>query len=252
MRIDAPAPHQIHCLMRLWKTVFGEWDGFWEAFRDTVFSPDRCRCVLDGDRVAASLCWMDALYRGQKQAYVYAVLTDPAYRGSGLCRRLMEDTHAHLTGLGYSAVLLVPAEEGLQKMYEKLGYREATTVTEFSCGAASGPVPLRAIGPEEYARLRRQFLPRGGVLQEGSSLAFLSRQAEFFTGEGLLMAAYRDGDTLHAMELLGDPGRAPEIVKALNCRKGTFRTPGKGKPFAMFHPLTEGAAVPEYFGFAFD
>ena len=252
MKIDHPAPSHLPGLLQLWKDVFGEWGGFWELFRDTAFSPDRCRCVFEGDEIAASLCWLDVWCEDQKQAYVYAVVTDPAHRGRGLCRKLMADTHAHLAARGYAAVLLVPAEEGLREMYRKLGYRDATTVTEFSCAAGKEPASLRAIGPEEYARLRREFLPSGGVIQERENLTFLSRQAEFFTGEGFLMAAYTDNGTLHALELLGNQQTAPAIVKALNCREGTFRAPGPDKPFAMFHPLKEDAAMPEYFGFAFD
>ena len=252
MKIDHPAPCHFPRLLQLWKDVFGEWGGFWELFRDTAFSPDRCRCILDGDTIAASLCWLDVWCEGQKMAYLYAVVTDPAHRGRGLCRRLMADTHAHLAALGYEAVLLVPAEESLREMYRKLGYRDATTVTEFSCAAGEGPASLRAIGPEEYAALRRKFLPSGSVIQEGENLTFLSRQAEFFTGEDFLLAAYRDEEILHTMELLGNAQTAPAIVHALDCQEGAFRTPGPDKPFAMFHPLKEDAAALEYFGFAFD
>ena len=54
------------------------------------------------------------------------------------------------------------------------------------------------------------------------------------------------------MELLGDSVLAPGIVYALGCKDGTFFTPGKDEPFAMWHALTEEAIEPEYFGFAFD
>jgi len=152
----------------------------------------------------------------------------------------------------YDAVLLVPAEEALREMYRKLGYRDATRVSELSCGAADAPLSLRAIGPEEYAALRREFLPAGSVVQEGENLRFLSQQAQFYTGEDFLLAAYTEEETLHGMELLGDRSAAPGIVSTLECKKGHFRTPGTETPFAMIHPLTEDAVVPEYFGFAFD
>lgn len=252
MTIDHPAPEQVPQLLELWKGAFGEYNGFWELFLETAFSPRRCRCLLERDRVAASLCWLEGQLEGQKMAYVYAVVTDPAFRGQGLCRRLMEDTHRHLALAGYAAVLLVPAEEGLRAMYRKLGYRDCTAVREFSCGASGAPAELRAIGPEEFARLRREYLPAGGLIQEGENLTFLARQAEFFIGGDFLLTAYREGDTLHAMELLGDPQAAPGILKTLNCCKGDFRCPGQEKPFAMVYPLAENAAIPQYFGFAFD
>lgn len=252
MRIDTPSPDQIPQLLRLWKDAFGDWNGFWEQFLQTAFSPSRCRCMLDGSQIAASLCWFNTECAGQKHAYLYAVVTNPAYRGQGLCRRLMENTHVHLSGLGYAGALLVPANEGLRDMYRKMNYRDCTCITERSCEAGCAPVELRAIGPEEYARLRHRFLPEGGVIQEEENMAFLALQAEFFTGNDFLLASYAEDAILHAVELLGNDQAAPGILAALRCIRGTFRIPGKEQPFAMFHPLREDAVIPQYFGFAFD
>ena len=239
-------------LLKLWKDVFGEYDGFWELFLRTGFSPERCRCILENGQAAASLCWFDTQCLGQKLAYLYAVVTHPEYRNRGLCRRLMADTHRQLRELGYAGALLVPAESSLRAMYEKMGYRNCTTVTEFTCEAGADPVPLRAVGPAEYARLRREFLPWGGVVQEGENLRFLAEQAQFYTGEDLLLAVYREEDVLHGMELLGNAEAAPGILRTLGCAKGHFRTPGEEIPFAMFLPLRKDAVRPAYFGFAFD
>lgn len=252
MTIEAAVPEQIPQLLALWKDAFGEWDGFWELYLNTAFSPSRCRCMTEGKQIAASLCWFDTQCNGQKQAYIYAVVTHPAYRGRGLCRRLIEDTHQHLAALGYAAALLVPAEEGLREMYQKMGYRNCTSVSAFSCDAGTIPVTIEAIGPADYARMRRSFLPENSVIQEDENLSFLAQQAEFFKGADFLLAAYRDEDTLHAMELLGNRQAAPGILAALNCTRGEFRAPGGETAFAMFHPLREDTAVPAYFGFAFD
>ncbi len=252
MKIDHPTATQIPQLLSLWKDAFGEHNGFWELFLQTGFSLERCRCIVEAGQVSAALCWLDASLDGQKLAYLYAVVTHPGHRGQGLCRTLLADTHCHLAAQGYSGALLVPENEALRRMYGKLGYETATGVCEFTCGAGTKKIFLRAIGPEEYGALRRDFLPPGGVVQEGENLSFLSQQAQFYTGEDFLMAAYAEGDTLTAMELLGDPQNAPGILAALDCRQGHFRTPGTQKKFAMFHPLQDGARKPLYFGFAFD
>lgn len=252
MQFDHPAQEQIPQLLRLWKEAFGDYDGFWELFLKNGFSPERCRCITENGQVTASLCWFDCSCEGQKQAYVYAVVTDPAHRGKGLCRALLQDVHSYLRSRGYTAALLVPAEESLRQMYRKLGYADCSTVSEVSCSAADVPVSLRTVDAEEYGRLRRELLPKGGVVQEGENLAFLAAQAQLFFGEGILLAAYADGDTLVGMELLGRREAAPEILRALGFAQGRFRMPGGDKPFAMIHSLAEGAALPTYFGFAFD
>lgn len=247
-----PNEADTHQLLALWKSVFGDWNGFWEGFLETGFSPDRCRCIAEQGQIIAALTWLDGSCNGQKIAYVYAVVTSPDHRGRGLCRALMADTHALLRSQGYAASLLVPAEHGLRAMYEKLGYEECTFVEEFKQTAGEEAVSITAIGPEEFARLRRKYLPEGGVVQEEESLAFLARQAQFYAGTDFLMAAYADEKTLTAMELLGNKQAASGILRALGCKEGSFRCPGDTVPFAMWYPLQTAAKKPAYFGFAFD
>ena len=252
MRIDVPHSAQIPQLLRLWKTAFGDHGGFWEMFLDTAFLPAHCRCITEEGQVCAALYWFDCAIGEQKCAYIYAVATHPEHRGKGLCRALLEDTHAHLKRQGYASAVLVPEQPSLREMYEKLGYQTCTRVSQFSCGNDAPPLSLQAIGPGEYARLRRIMLPKGGVIQERENLPFLAAQAEFFSGSGCLLAAWREGDLLHVMELLGDRELAPGIVAGLNCRQGFFRCPGQELPFAMGYSLREDAKKPAYFGLAFD
>lgn len=252
MTFEFPTERTLPQLLTLWKASFGEWNGFWEMFLETAFSPQRCRCITVHGQVAAALTWLDCCCEGQKMAYVYAVVTHPDHRGKGLCRRLLADTHALLKDAGYAAALLVPAEEGLRTMYEKLGYVTCTHVEEFPCAAGHAPVSVRAVGPEEFAQLRREYLPASGVVQEGENLPFLARQMQFFAGDDFLLSAYLEEETLTAAELLGNKAAAPGILAAVGAKKGSFRCPGDKLPFAMISPLREDAPTPGYFGFAFD
>lgn len=251
MRIDRPTPDSIPALRALWKAAFGDSDEFLDCFFGTAFSPDRCRCLWMEEKLAAGLYWFDISCRGMPMAYLYAVATHPKFRNRGLCRRMMADTHRHLAGLGYAGAVLVPDGEALFRMYSGMGYRPCGTVSEFA-RAAGVPVPLRPICREEYARLRRQFLPEGGVVQEGENLKFLEAFGSFYAGSDFLLTARREEDRLVGMELLGNPGAAPGILGALGLSQGSFRCPGDEKPFAMFLPLKDSAESPAYFGLAFD
>lgn len=252
MLIAHPAEGHIPQLRQLWKVAFGDTDAFLDSFFRTAFSCHRCRCVLEADAVAAVLYWFDCTTGGQKTAYIYAVATHPDFRNRGLCRKLMADTHALLQSRGYASALLVPQKESLRAMYAGMGYRDCGGLDVLQCTAAGAPASLRAIGAEEFAALRRQFLPENGVVQEGENLAFLAEQLQFYAGDGFLLAAYAENSTLHGVELLGRCSDLSGIVTALDCDGGHFRTPGNTIPFAMFHPLRETAPEPDYFGFAFD
>lgn len=252
MEIDFPTPEQLPALRQLWQEAFGDSEAFLNAFYSAGFHPRRCRLVtLDGE-IAAALYWFDCHLGQQKMAYLYAVATAARYRRRGLCRALLEDTHALLAQDGYSGALLVPDGEALARMYAGFGYRYQTGITEFTCQAAGPAARLQPIGAADYAQYRRQFLPERGVLQEGENLSFLSRTHAFYLGEDFLLAAQRSGSRLQAAELLGSRQAAPGILQALGCEEGVFRTPGQGRNFAMFLPLKAGAAAPSYFGLAFD
>lgn len=250
MNIDYPLPEQLDSLKALWQEAFGDDDAFLEHFYTYGFAPDRCRCLSVDGQIAAALYWFDCSYHGKPLAYLYGVATAKAHRGKGLCRTLAENTHSHLKYLGYAGEILVPAEDGLFQMYKKMGYDLCSSVSEFTCQAGNTPVSLRQIDGEEYCRLRREFIPENGVLQEGDNLNFLQTLADFYAGEDFLTTVYR-GEKCIVPELLGNTDAAPGILAALHKSKGQFRTPGTQKPFAMYHALSDMPA-PDYFGLAFD
>lgn len=252
MNIDYPVPEQIPQLRSLWKEAFGDGDEFLDKFFSIAYSPARCRCVTEDGQVAASLYWFEDDCAGQKFAYIYAVATDPAFRGRGLCRALMADAADVLKRQGYHGALLHPADEDLARMYEKMGYEACTFVSEFRCDAAAEAAALRKVNREEFARLRRTLLPPKSVFQEKEDLALLDTQAEFFAGEDFLAAVSCEGEELHCHELLGNRGAAPGIVTALGKKRGFFRVPGDEKKFVFLLKMQKKCMKPDYFGIVLD
>jgi GNAT superfamily N-acetyltransferase len=238
-------------LKQLWHLAFGDGEEFIDLFFATAYSPNRCLYLTDEGNVTAALYWLDCEFKGKKQAYIYAVATHPDHRGKGLCRKLMDRAHETLKAQGYTAALLRPADEGLRRMYGKMGYRVATGVSEFAATAGT-PVPLRKIGAREYEALRREYLPEDGVRQEGVSIDYLASYGDLYAGEDFLLAGnFYEGSFL-GMELLGNRDAAPGILAALGHEKGSFRCPGMEIPFGMFLPLREDAQEPGYLGLVFD
>lgn len=238
-------------LLQLWKQVFPDADGFWEQFFACAYDSTHCLTLEEAGQLRAALYWFDCDCNGP-WAYIFAVATHPAHRGRGLCRKLMEKTHAHLKALGYCGALLVPAEEGLRRMYGKLGYREGTKLDTFSLEASETAIPLRTLTPEDYRLARRELLPAHGVLQQKDAFALLAQTGvRFYAGEGFLLAGVFDREA-QVLEYLGDRSKAKNALAALGCSKGDFRSPGGQMPFAMVHPFREAAQLPQYFAFAFD
>lgn len=251
MKIDFPQREQLPQLRSLWREAFGDGDEFLDLFFESGFSPDRCRCVTLDGQIAAALYWFDCLCDGRKIAYLYAIATRKSCRGKGLCAALMADTHTLFTQKGYAGAILVPGDEGLFRMYGKMGYETCSHISQKPFASNGKPLALRSVGREEYARLRRQLLPAGGVIQEGENLTFLEKLTAFYAGDGFVLCADTENGRVWAPELLGDHEAAPRILAALGAVEGSFRFPGTDRPFAMYRPLTD-AAAPRYFGLAFD
>lgn len=244
MKVECPT--EIRGLRRLWREAFGDTDEFLDLFFAHGFDPMRCRCIMAGGQPAAALYWLDCTCRGRTLAYIYAVATAKVHRGKGLCRALMADTHRLLAEQGCSGAVLVPGEPSLAAFYGAMGYTPCGGISELACIAAEEAASLRPLSREEFAALRRQFLPDGGVIQEGAALEFLAAQADFYAGDDFLLAFSHGA----GVELLGNTAAAPGILRALGAETGCFRVPGSD-PFAMYLPFDDSPA-PNYFGFAFD
>ena len=252
MTFDYPREDHVPQLRSLWKQAFGDSEAFLDIFFSAAFSPRRCRYAAEDARIAAALYWFDIRWDDLPCAYIYGVATDPQYRGRGICRELMEDTARILRSRGYGAALLVPQNAGLWAMYGKMGYLPATCLNEFHCAASDHPIPAREITAAEYAASRSSLLPAGSVTQEGENMTFLARISRFYQGDGFLATVSREPEHLRILEYLGDPGGTAPLVAFLGHREATVRTPGQGKPFSMYRPLSEGCTCPSYFGFCFD
>lgn len=249
MIIDPPRGEDIPHLRQLWKEAFGDPDAFLDSFFATGFSFDRCRCLFFQSKPAAVLYWFDCLWQERRVAYIYAVATDPAHRGKGFCRLLMEDTHRHLKKLGYFGAVLVPGSRELFSLYEKLGYRDFCPMTETTVLPKEPVIPALPISAEDYVNLRAEQLPPEGILQEGVTVAYLSTFCQLYRAGDALFSLAREQDRLYFQEYLGDPALLPGIVAGFGAEAASVRLPG-GKPYAMYLPLTDCPDFPAYFGIA--
>ena len=252
MRIGAPTKEHIPALKKLWQEAFGDSESAIDTFFEAAFCTDRCVLATDNGQVLGALYWLECEYRERPVAYLYAIATAKAHRGKGVCHSIMEYTNKRLRELGYIGAVLVPGSKELFSFYEAMGYSTFSTVSEPKLNASQRSIELRKINATEYAEIRRELLPKNSVIQEKENLRYIEKEAELYTGNGFLLACYREKSILYGMELLGDASLAGDILFTLGCKEGSFRTVGEGRPFAMYLPLDRGYPSPEYFGLAFD
>ena len=245
MIIDRPAAGDIPALRSLWQAAFGDTDSFLEGFFATGFAPERCRCVHLGNTLAAALYWFDWTWQNKKVAYIYAVATDKAFRGQGLCRALMTDTHRHLQENGYAGACLVPGNPGLFAMYEKLGYRGFCREALCTVTAGAPTAQPERISWEEF---QRRPMPDNALIPDGITLRFLATFAGLYRlKDGYFAVSWESGGPVF-QEFLADPALLPGIIATLGAQTGTVRLPGADRYFALYLPLDGTEELPQYPG----
>lgn len=112
----------------LMQTVFNDSDEALDIFFTRVYNPvgNYCRCQQGQVVSAAQALPYQLLYHGQQTeaVYLYAVSTLPEFRGQHLITRLFKYMHRGLQCQGKVFSTLLIEQEGLQEMYEKLGYAQ--------------------------------------------------------------------------------------------------------------------------------
>ena len=248
MIIDHPKEKHVPALKVLWHEAFGDGYDVIGTFYANAYSSERAFIATEGDLPVAAAYYFRCTAWGRPIAYVYAVAVAKSHRGRGICRLLLEEAHRRLAEDGFAGAVLVPADEGLFGMYERLGYTAAVYLSEthVSCSTLATLLEER-ISAEEYARLRRELLPHGGTVQEDEGLAYLSAVAELYRTQSGVAAVFKGNGIPVSAEILG------EDVSAYASEGGSVRVrhPGADKRFALYQSF-DTAAAPTYFGIPFD
>ncbi len=233
----------------LWLQAFGDTEEMVDLFFRTAYDPAHSHQILENNVPVSALYWLDYFRGKERFAYIYAVATEKAFRGRGYFHKLMTRTHEILKKQGYAGSIVVPAEPGLVRLYERLGYQcfYSAKVREI---AAEGYIPAEKVSWEAYAAARKCRIP--GQLQPGKALyAYLSGFGEFYQTENSIFALSKQGDTLYFQEFLGESRELPGITASLQAKKAIVRFPEENTPFALFCPFTD-VEKPDYFALPLD
>lgn len=257
MRFQKTHEQDIPQLTGLWKQAFGDPDEEIARFFRGAFPHCTGFAARDGEKIAA-MCFAlpQSIVCGEESrsaAYLYAVATDEACRGRGLCRSLLTFAEKELKKRGCDCVLLVPASGTLAEMYEKLGYSgPLRTAQTLPAPAAAGQGA--AVSVPDYAGLRETLLwdvphvrySRTWLEYEHGDTDFYALRLGAMPG---CAAARKNADgSVQVDELLPDGRFLPALHAALN---GTSYTLPQ-KPYAMCKWLTAQPAGWAQIHLAFD
>lgn len=269
------SPADVPRLKELWKTCFGDSDGYIDHFFQTAYVPQRA-LVLEAEGVVASmlLTFPETIVTAQGQTapawYVYAFCTAPDCQGKGYGRALLAWTEEQARAAGCAAVLMVPGEDSLFQFYHTLGYTLTLNHREVTLPQNQLPITqphLSPISPEEYAQERCLWLagldcinPTPQALIHQKNLCRCTGGDLFRLADGIAAVEVWEG-TAEVKELLCADltAGAAAIAAALGTSQVHIYLPapldtGTEVPFAVVKWLKSGFTLGDttYFAFAFD
>lgn len=217
-------------LRELWKMAFGDGEELIDGFFARYGQPDRLLVLREGGRPMSMLALlpMEAVTAGGKRLslpYVYALATDPAARGRGYAKELLDYAARRARELGGVGICTVPAQPSLHKFFAAAGYGEcfAARRRQLTLRETVTTGEVVPVGAAEYAGLREGLL---AGLPHGAWSGELTGIQEGFSNSS--------GGGLYRLELEGGTGCA-----------AVERWPGKmvAKELLCPRELLEGAEV---------
>ena len=132
--IRFPLESEYENLKALWKTAFDDSEENLGYFFKNTASPERILAVFkDGKPVSALYMLESEIINKEKiysAYYIYAVCTHPDFRGKGLMKSLFEELFKVSQSRNIDYLFLVPEEEYLFNIYEKLGFKKGFSYSE--------------------------------------------------------------------------------------------------------------------------
>lgn len=129
-------------MMRLWKNVFGDSDGYIDLFFKNYYNEKLFDTVYSDDKLVSQLCCVPYVFKFLnncdkhsyhkstnskleniiKAGYLCGLATLPEYRNKGIMSSLIHKSNRDMRREGFAVSFLIPASKELRIYYDKFGY----------------------------------------------------------------------------------------------------------------------------------
>ncbi len=204
-----------------------------EYFLENVFENKKGVGTFLNNELIAMILFLNTkiILKNKKinSVYFYAVCTNEKYRNKGIMKELFSFAQAEARKQGYEICFLVPANDGLFKMYEKFSfettvfYEEKTYTRDSSC-AKKTMLQTTDFCYGDYIRLKeKQIMDYEFVIWENNEFDFIfnknrSDVSFVFIENGYAIYEKRN-DLIHVFEICGNE---EDIISCIFKREQDF------------------------------
>jgi len=112
----------------MWHKIFGDSESYLKSFFGKVYKDENTLVDIENSKVVSVLFMIPYKFildgRENNIVYLYALATDPAYRGRKIMSKLIQKSLDISTKRGYALSVLIPADDSLFEYYRQFGFKE--------------------------------------------------------------------------------------------------------------------------------
>ncbi len=214
--IRTAKPEDYEELKKLWAKCFDDSSEVIDNFFKNTVTPENVVATFDRDKAVNAMYLVECEIKicGVKYNafYIYAVCTDPLYRGKGIMTNAFDFLYALASRRKTDYLFLVPASESLFGMYEKLGFKTGFTYKEkkvYKNENSSSESEVSVLSYNKYKKIRGTFCNDKvlATLTESGFNSFLSPVGDTiraFSSDGGYAVFETENEQVIIHELFGD------------------------------------------------
>lgn len=245
-------------IITLWNKAFGDKAESVRTYLDTIL--EYIFVYADEDTVKGMMTVLPVSLEKKNGGYIYAVATDEKFRGQGVCRTLIESVKANKN---YDFLVLVPQNEGLFALYEKMEFKKSAAERKkemYIADDIKSEALMEEITAGEYESVRNDYFGEENIIKWGEEM--LSFSQKMYNGKFYKVTSedekesyaflYATKESVVIKELLSQtPDQAAECIgRSFGVGKVVYSFPDKcGNPDYMIYGERENGL---YFGIYLD
>ncbi len=214
--------------------IFGDGKAFYDDFY--IWAGKECTlAAYEGEKAVGAVCFPEITYTEKekelKGGYVFAAWVAPEYRGKGIFSAIMNGAEEIMRSRGYDFAFVVPEEEKLFEVYEKMGY---TVKAENGFPYSASREILREYNPTDDIYMLWKVYSRVHGMP-AKDMEFFNHTMRVFEEEGKFFAISKRGYLVYSPRYDGTVTVYDRMEKgSLVCGKSCVR--GLLKPFSEETP----------------
>ena len=197
----------IPALKIMWHKIFGDSESYLNSFFGKVYKDENTLVDIENGNVVSVLFMIPYKFiangKETKIVYLYALATEPAYRGRKIMAKLIQKSLDLSAKRGYALSVLIPADDSLFEYYRQFGFEEyfervliTKTIADIENEQTNKGFEIQEIG----------HIPMELIKADAKQIWATYSHSDIFASEGILLS--EEQNEYYIEELKSEGGQA--------------------------------------------